>query len=163
MKLLVLLPLVVMFGCQTKQLFSDKMKQKIIHDIYRDDITGRMHMLFRAVDNQNWKEVDEVLADEVELDMGDGPKKMKAAEVIEVWKKALKGLDGVHHQISNYGIVFDNKSTNVIFAGTATHLKKSKVTNHYGTYEVQMIQPGEDETNWAWEVTKFKYRNKFSK
>lgn len=163
MKIFLLLPLVIMFGCQTNQMFSEKMKEKIVHDVYRDFVTGRLHMLFKAVDNKNWKEVEEVLADEVELDMGQGPKKMKSQEVIEVWKNALKGLDGSHHQVSNYGIYFVKRTAMISFVGTTAHKRKSKVTNLYGNYEVEMLQPEGDESNWAWKVTKFKYTNKFTR
>lgn len=168
MKFLILALCLVTFSCQKQEVkpqFSEKMQKKIEDDVKRDDITGRMHILFRAVDNQNWPAVKEILADQVEFDMGEGPSMKSADQVIDAWKTATAGLDALQHMSGNYGIEINGNEAKLVFEGVATHYKKIKsgknTRTFHGTYEVYMKQPEGDSTNWAWKVTKFKYKNKF--
>src|SRR5688500_2188255 len=108
MKYLLMVLCLISLSCQKQEKvekqFSDKMQQKIEEDVKRDDINGRIHLMFRSVDNQRWEDVKEVLAEKVEFDMGEGTSVKSADEVIESWKSATAGLDGLHHQVGKYGI-----------------------------------------------------------
>ncbi len=152
-------------GQKVEKQFSEKMEKKITDAIKRDDITGRMHMLFRSVDNKDWANVKEVLADQVEFDMGDGVATKTSDEIVKIWQDATAGLDGVQHVVGNYGIEVNNHEAKLMFVGIATHYKKLKsgknTRTFHGSYEVFVKQPDGDSTNWAWKVTKFKYVNKF--
>jgi hypothetical protein len=169
MKYLLMVLCLVSLSCQKQEKaekqFSDRMQVKIEDDVKRDDINGRLHHLFRSVDAKNWESAKEILAEKVELDMGEGPSSKTADEVIESWKTATADADGLHHQVGNYGIEINGREARLMFLGTATHYKKVKsgknTRTFYGSYEVTMQQPEGDPTNWAWKITKFKYTNKF--
>jgi hypothetical protein len=170
MKFIILALCLLSFSCQKQESkvqnqFSDKMQQKIEDDIKRDDITGRMHVLFRSVDAQDWVNVKEILADQVDFDMGEGPSTKTSDEVVDVWKNATAGIDGSQHIVGNYGIEVNGNEAKLMFVGIATHYKKLKSRKNtrtfHGSYEITMKQPDGDSTNWAWKVTKFKYMNKF--
>lgn len=168
MKFLMMALCLFALSCQkqeSKPQFDEKWQLKIEDAVKRDDITGRMHLLFRSVDNQDWTNVKDVLHDQVEFDMGEGASTKSGDEIIEIWKSALAGLDGVQHVVGNYGIEVNGKEARLVFQGVATHYKKLKsgknTRTFHGSYEVHMKQPDGDSTNWAWKVTKFKYMNKF--
>lgn len=165
MKVLIFLLSLIAGGCQTHHQFSEAMKGKILDDVKRDDISGRIHMLFREVENGNWEEARKIFAPEIEVDLGEGYKKMTPEEFLSIWKKSLEGVDGLHHQVSNYGIVVMDKEADLNFVSTVTHFKRGKnggTKSFYGKYHVFMIQPEGDPTNWEWLITKFKYHNRFS-
>lgn len=152
-------------ACQSTPQFNDKMKQKIEDAVKRDDITGRMHMFFRGIDNENWQEVEEVLLSEVEIDNGTGPIKKSAKELIASWKEAFRSFK-THHLVSNYGIVVTEKNAKLMFVATRTQVRqgqgKSLSKTSHGFYEVSMVQPEGDATNWAWNIASIKYKNQFT-
>ena len=168
MKYIFLLSCLLIFSCQkdeTRQ-FSPEMEKKIFDTIKRDDITGRIHLLYRSIDSKNWEAVKEMLADKVEFDEGDGVSIKSSEEIISHWQKSLSNLDGTQHVVSNYGIEVNKHEARLMFIGTATHYKKSKTGKNiktlHGSYEVHMSQPEKEDTNWAWKITKFKYINNFT-
>jgi hypothetical protein len=156
--------MVLSYSCQPKNQFNDEMQEKIVADVKRDDISGRMHMFFRALDNKNWKEVREILADEVTVDMGEGTKKLKAEEVVDYFKKNLTSYNGTQHQVSNYGITVDKNSAHLMFVATSTYHQKKKGASKslYGSYVIDMTQPKDQDTNWEWKITHLKYKNNFT-
>lgn len=170
MKILLMALCLVSLSCQkqvakVENQFNDKMQVKIEDAVKRDDITGRMHLLFRSVDNQDWVNVKEVLADQIEFDVGEGSSSKTSDEVVGIWKNATAGLDGLQHVVGNYGIEVNGREARLVFNGIATHYKKLKsgknTRTFHGSYEITVRQPEGDPTNWAWKVTKFKYTNKF--
>lgn len=170
MKILLMALCLVSLSCQKQESkvekqFSEKMQVKIEDAVKRDDITGRMHLLFRSVDNQDWVNVKEVMADQVEFDMGEGQSTKSADEVVEAWKTSLSGIDGSQHVVGNYGIEVNGSEARLVFLGIATHYKKLKsgknTRTFHGSYEITVRQPEGEPTNWAWKVTKFKYTPKF--
>lgn len=167
MKVLMVLMCLGLVACQKiEKQFSDRMVVKIDNDVKRDDITGRMHMLLRGLDDQNWKDVSEVFAPKVELDVGEGSSVKTREEVVAAWKKETAGLDGIQHVVSNYGIEVDDKHARLMFNGITTQYKKTKSGRNtrisHGSYVVEMELPDGTPDNWAWIITKFKYVNKFS-
>lgn len=169
MKLIALIMCLTVFSCQKQEAhkpqFSAGMESKILDNVQRSAMMGRLHLLFRSVDNQDWANVKEVLAEQVELDMGEGPSQKSSDEVIEIWKKSLSGAEASQHVVGNYGIEVNGREARLLFNGIATHYKKLKsgknTRTYHGSYEVHMAQPEGDATNWAWKITKFKYVNKF--
>ena len=169
MKLLALLVCVLFTSCQKQEnqkQFSPEMEKRLRNLVARDQIIGRINLLFESVDNQNWENVKDVLASEVDFDMGSGGQKKTADEVIAIWKEATAGLQGIHHQAGNYGVYVEGKTAIAKLYGTATHYKKLKsgknTRTFYGTYEMKIIMPDDTKDDWTgWKISSFVYKNKF--
>lgn len=171
MKLSILFMSLALVACQkndapAEKQFSDEMKVRIEKSIQRDDITGRVNLFFKSLDNQDFAKAREILADNVEYDLGEGSSNKSADEIIEALKSSTAGLEGVQHSLTNYGFQLNESGAKLNIVATITHYKKLKSGKntrvHYGTYELDFLQPANEKEFWAWKISKLKYVNKFT-
>lgn len=168
MKIAILAMCLTVFACQkaekTEKQFSDGMQVRIEKSIKRDDISGRVGLFFRSVDAKDWEKAKEILADKIELDIGEGASEKSPDEVIEYFKKSTEGLE-TFHNIANAGFQLSEKESKMFISSSVTHFKKLKSgknsRTHYGAYELSFLQPPEA-SFWAWKIQKIKYVNKFT-
>lgn len=173
MKLSILFMCLSLLACQKNETaapvekqFSDEMKVRIEKSIQRDDITGRVNLFFKSLDNQDFAKAREILADNVEYDLGAGPSSKTADEIIEALKSSTAGLEGVQHSLTNYGFQLNDSGAKLNIVATITHYKKLKsgknIRIHYGTYELGFLQPANEKEFWTWKISKLIYVNKFT-
>jgi hypothetical protein len=174
---ILVLPLLLIFfiSCQKDDQQYPYMDIKLYQTIRLNEISGRLHWLFRSLDKGELDQVEDIFAHEVELDMqsltGDVPRKMSAKEAAAYLAKLGQGMDASHHVIGNYGIVVNEDRATVTAYGTQTYMKKNKsgkkIKNNYGIYEIELLLPNYTDNhydiwNWRWKITKYRYLHRFS-
>ena len=116
-------------------------------------------------DLQSWPELlSEVFVENVWLDMSSAgagdPVMMQAADVCEMWKEGLAGLDAIHHQSGHYLITVQNNKADIYAYGTATHYKKAATRGNTrtftGSYDLKAERTGN-----GWRLTQFKFNLKY--
>ena len=133
----------------------------------REIVIELVNKLFVYTDSRQWDQLTkEVFKEEVEFDMsslGAGPpKKMKAAEICDMWRKGFVELDHVHHHAGNFIVDFhsDGVEATIFCYATATHFKQSarngKTRDYIGSYNLHASF-----TDLGWRLDAFKYNVKF--
>lgn len=131
----------------------------------REEITEIVNKLFVYTDYQKWQELQaEVFSGVVDFDMsslGGEVKKLKSAEICQMWKDGFAGLDAVNHLAGNYIIEVRESDAFVFAYSTATHYKASatqgKTREFVGSYEIKLAIEAS-----GWRINGFKYNLKFA-
>lgn len=103
--------------------------------------------LFAATDERNWKAVENVFSQKVELDyssMNGNPSAiLQPTEITAAWKTVLPGFIYTKHQLSNLKSIIKNDKIIVTADGEATHFLEDKGGNIWtviGNYEFELTQ-----------------------
>jgi hypothetical protein len=129
------------------------------------ELTELANKLFMYTDAREWQKlINEVFAEDVFFDMssaggGEG-KTLKAKEICNTWKEALKDLDAVHHQGGHYLINVNGDDADIFGYAVATHYKKSatkgKTRAFVGSYNLRAVRNSNH-----WRLSSFKYNLKY--
>jgi hypothetical protein len=127
------------------------------------ELTELANKLFMYCDGFEWnKLMNEVFKEAVWFDMisaGGEAKKLSAADICEIWKQGLAGLDAVHHQAGHYLIDVRENNGDIYAYAVATHFKKAATKGNtrtfIGSYDLKAVK-----TENGWRLNQFKYNLK---
>ena len=117
----------------------------------RQEIEETVDQLGLHIDAKEWPELNEVLADTVELDyvsiFGGQIEKLPSSEVVNRWKKQLTPLKATQHIITNLHITIKTDNTAECAANViATHVRPNPMGEALwtvgGRYDFQLLHEG---------------------
>ncbi|NOU58308.1 nuclear transport factor 2 family protein [Marinifilum caeruleilacunae] len=127
------------------------------------DINETVSQLFVASDNREWKMVEEIFADQVELDYssmnGNPAVVLSPKQITDSWKTILPGFTSTHHQLGNFISHVSANTAEVFCYGTATHYLEHQAGNIWtvvGSYNLELQQK-----DGKWRVSKMKFNFKY--
>ena len=119
--------------------------------------------LFIATDNQEWRKVEAMFAEQVELDYssmnGNPAVSLSPKQITDSWKTILPGFSHTHHQLGNFVTGLKGNVAEVFCYGTATHYLEDEGGNIWtvvGSYDFKLQLTGED-----WNITHMKFNLKY--
>lgn len=127
------------------------------------DVNETVTTFFVASDNGEWSKVEEIFAEQVELDYssmnGNPATVLSPKQITDSWKAFLPGFTATHHQLGNF-ITKVNGNTAIVFCYvTATHYLKHEEGNVWtvvGSYDLELKQE-----NGKWRLAKMKLNFKY--
>lgn len=133
----------------------------------RDIIIELVSKLFVYTDSREWTLlVKDVFKEEVMFDMsslgGGAAKKLRAAEICDMWKQGFEGIDHIHHQAGNFIVDMDAEGiqANIFCYAIAIHFKESakkgRTREYVGSYNLHASF-----TDLGWRLDGFKYNLKY--
>ena len=126
-------------------------------------INETIAQLFIATDNKEWSKVEEIFAEQIELDYssmnGNPAMVFSPKQVTDSWKTILPGFTHTHHQLGNFITKISGNRADVFCYGISTHYLEDKEGNVWtvvGSYNFEL-----SEVNEAWKVTKMRFNFKY--
>ncbi|MCT4638402.1 MAG: nuclear transport factor 2 family protein [Bacteroidales bacterium] len=127
------------------------------------EINETISKLFVASDNRDWKTVESIFADKVELDYssmnGNPVVEITPEQITDSWKTILPGFESTYHQLGNFITEQNGAIAKVFCYGTATHYLKHESGNIWivvGSYDLELKKVGD-----YWRVIKMKFNYKY--
>lgn len=132
---------------------AQKMDEK---EVLIETVTG----LFKNTDSRNWKEVEEVFADQVILDytsmIGGTPSTLSPQQIVSSWKEVLPGFENTRHMVGHFQTSRKRKVAYVSHVGTANHYLNGESWTVIGNYEHRL-----QKTDKGWKITSMKFNLEF--
>jgi hypothetical protein len=140
------------------------MESKITVLVERYDIINVCNTLFIKTDERDWDEVKKCFAEKVLYDFtskdGEEPAILSPVEITDKWNEQLKGLKGIHHQVSNILLEIGNMEADFFCYGIEMHFLPGKSKNNtktlVGSYDIHLLN-----TYKGWKIDRIKFNLKF--